>query len=163
MQSSVIVSRIFNASIEEVWKVWTEPELVKQWWGPDKFTCPLAEIDFREGGTSLVCMRAPKEFGGQDMFSIWTYKNIVLHERIEFIQNLADKNGKKQSPVALGMPPDFPEDIRTVVTFKKLAKNKTEMTVIEYANFGQMTKFAQMGLEQSLDKAVSIFTGSATK
>jgi uncharacterized protein YndB with AHSA1/START domain len=64
-----------------------------QWWGSNGFASPSAEIDFREGGTSLVCMRAPKELGGQDLFSTWTYKKIVPMELIEFIQNLADKDG----------------------------------------------------------------------
>lgn len=92
MTSSVIVSRIFNAPLEAVWKVWTDPELVKQWWVPDKFTCPSAVIDFREGEISLVCMRAPIDFGGQDTYCTWTYTKIVLHQSIEFIQHLADKN-----------------------------------------------------------------------
>ena len=38
-------------------------------WGPNGFTSPCAEIDFREGGISLVCMRAPEEMGGQDLYS----------------------------------------------------------------------------------------------
>jgi len=62
-----------------------------QWWGPDYFISPSAKIDFREGRTSLVCMHAPKEFGGQDMYSTWAYKKIVPMQSIEFIQNLADK------------------------------------------------------------------------
>jgi hypothetical protein len=96
--------------------------------------------------------------GGQDIYSIWNYKKIVPMQRIEFIQNLADKAGNKIDPVRLGMPPDFPMDIPTVVTFKDLGNNKTEMTVTEYADMGQTTRFAQMGLEQSLDKMVAIFT-----
>ena len=54
-----MVTRIFNAPIELVWKSWTEPELVMRWWGPDKFTSPSAKINFREGKSSIVCMRAP--------------------------------------------------------------------------------------------------------
>ena len=87
----VVVTRVFDAPIEQAWKAWSEPEYVMQWWGPTGFTCPLAEMDFREGGTSLVCMRAPKEFGGQDMYNTWTYRKIVPMQSIEFIQNLADK------------------------------------------------------------------------
>ena len=63
----VIVTRVFDAPVEQVWNAWVEPEMVKQWWGPTGFTCPLAEMDFREGGTSLVCMRAPKEFSLHSM------------------------------------------------------------------------------------------------
>ena len=40
--------------------------------GPDCFMCPSAELDFRVGVTSVVCMRAPKEFDGQNMYSAWT-------------------------------------------------------------------------------------------
>jgi uncharacterized protein YndB with AHSA1/START domain len=65
-----------------------------QWWGPHRFTARSAKMDFREGGTSLVCMRAPKEFGGQDMYSTWAYKKIVPMQSIEFIHNLADKDGR---------------------------------------------------------------------
>jgi uncharacterized protein YndB with AHSA1/START domain len=67
----------FSAPIELVWKAWTDPEYVMRWWGPDYFTSPSAKIDFREGGTSLVCMRAPVDFGGQDMYSTWVYQKIV--------------------------------------------------------------------------------------
>lgn len=157
MSKQLKVSRVFNASLEAVWQVWTDPELIMQWWGPDRFTCPSARIDFRVGGKSVVCMRAPKEFGGQDMYSVWTYLKIIPFQSIEFVQNLSDKDGNKQKPVSLGMPPDFPEDVRTVVTLMDLGDEKTEMTVIEYADFGQMSEFAKLGLEQSLDKIKGIF------
>jgi uncharacterized protein YndB with AHSA1/START domain len=157
LEKKLEVTRIFNAPVEEVWKVWTEPEYVTQWWGPDKFTCPFAKIDFKEGSTSLVCMQAPGEFGGQVHYNTWNYTKIVPLQRIEFIMNLADKDGNRKKPREVGMPDDFPEDVRTVVTFNALNPNETEMTVTEYADFGQMTHFARLGLEQSLDKARSIF------
>lgn len=162
MEEKLVVTRTYDAPLELVWKTWTEPELIKKWWGPDKFTCPLAKIDFREGGISLVAMRAPKEFGGQDSFCIWEYKKIIHLKRIEFIQNLADKDGNKTDPYKLGMPRDFPIDIRTVVIFKQLSKGQTEMTVTQYADFGQMTKFARMGMEQSLDKMGATFLKSSS-
>ena len=78
-------------------------------------------------------------------------------QSIEFIQNLADAAGNKKLPVDLGMPADFPEDVRTVVTFKETGKGQTEMTVTEYADFGQMSHFAQLGLEQCFDKMKEIY------
>lgn len=157
MAEFVSVTKVFDAAVEDVWKLWTEPEYVKQWWGPDKFTCPVANIQFREGGTSLVCMKAPDDFGGASHYSIWKYTRIVPLESIEFVQNLADEKGNKKKPVDVGMPADFPEDVRTEVTFKQLGKDRTEMTVTEHADFGQMSHFAQLGLDQSLEKAVSVF------
>jgi len=158
MEKYVKISRVFDASVEEVWKLWTEPEYVMQWWGPDRFSCPLARINFREGSTSLVSMLAPPAFGGQTTYSIWTYTKIVHLQCIEFIQNLANDQGIKQKPADLGMPPDFPMDIRTTVEFTSIDPRKTEMTVTEFADFGQIEHFAKLGLEQSLDKAARIFS-----
>jgi uncharacterized protein YndB with AHSA1/START domain len=157
MAKQVAVSRIFNAPVQLVWKIWTEPELVKRWWGPDHFTAPVAQMDFRVGGRSLVSMKAPPEMGGQEFYSIWEYQKIVPLKTIEFIQNLADKEGNKTEPVKLGMPPDFPMDVLTVVLFRDAGEGRTEMTVTEYADFGTMSHFAQLGLEQSADKMLAIF------
>ena len=154
----IVITRVFNAPIELVWRAWTDPEHVMQWWGPDHFTSPSAQIDFCEGGISLVCMRAPKEFGGQDMYSTWAYTKIVPLQRIEYIHNLADKNGKKADPVQMGMPADFPQDQRHVVTFKTLSDNQTELTVTEYGwAVGHMMEMSQLGMEQCLDKMAASF------
>ena len=55
---NLVVTRVFDAPAENVWRAWSDAEMVKLWWGPTGFTCPFARIDFREGATSLVCMRA---------------------------------------------------------------------------------------------------------
>jgi len=82
-------------------------------------------------------------------------QKIVPMQSIEFIQNLADKDGNPADPLKMGLPPEFPRDTRTVVTFKDLGNGQTEMTVTEYgmptANT-QMGKDAEIGLNQSLDK-----------
>jgi uncharacterized protein YndB with AHSA1/START domain len=146
----LVLTRTFDAPVSEVWKYWEDPEYVKKWWGPDGFTAPLARMDFREGGTSLVCMSSP-EFG--DLYSIWAYRKIVAMKSIEYIHNLADKEGNKVDPVKMGMPPDFPKDQRHVVTFKALSDTKTEMTVTEYGYTSEhMFDLSKTGLGQCLDK-----------
>ncbi|HEY1409853.1 MAG TPA: SRPBCC domain-containing protein, partial [Promineifilum sp.] len=54
-KQDLVLTHTFDAPVEQVWRAWVEPDLVKRWWGPHGFTAPLAEIDFREGGVSLVC------------------------------------------------------------------------------------------------------------
>ena len=151
-ERQIAVSRIFDASTEEVWQLWADPENIKRWWGPDKFTCPLVKLDFRVGGTSLVCMKARPEMGGQLFYNIWTYVGIEPLRRIEFIMNLSDGDGARQDPTEVGMPADFPQDVRTVVSFEAVGEGRTKMTVTEYADFGQIAHFAQIGLEQSVGK-----------
>jgi uncharacterized protein YndB with AHSA1/START domain len=149
-KKDLIVTRIFDAPVELVWKAWTVSEQVMRWWGPAGFTSPVAIIDFREGGTSLVCMRSPE---GQDFYNTWEYKKTVPMELIEFIQTFADKDGKKADPVAHGLPPDFPQDVHTAVTFKAGGNNETVLTVTEYGyTSDQMFDLSKAGLEQCLDK-----------
>lgn len=147
------VTRIFDAPVEKVWKQWSESENVMRWWGPKGFTSPLAKMDFREGGVSLVCMRAPKEFGSFDMYNTWSYKKIVPHERIEFVLNFADKDGTKLDPAKTGLPPGIPPDVPHVITFKSVGNGKTEMTVNEYGYTTDMAvQTSKAGLEECLDK-----------
>jgi uncharacterized protein YndB with AHSA1/START domain len=157
MAKHIEVTRTFNAPVEMVWQIWTDPELVKRWWGPKQFTSPFAKIDFREGGKSIVSMKAPKEMGDQEFYSVWVYVKIIPLKTIEFIQSLSDQDGNKTDPTKVGMPADFPIDIKTVVIFKEVGTNKTEMTVTEYADFGSISNFVQLGLEQSMDKMLTIF------
>jgi len=151
----LVVTRVFDAPVEQVWKAWSDPEHVMRWWGPAGFTSPSAEMDFREGGTSLVCMRAPQEFGGQDMYNTWTYRKIVPMQQIEFIQNFADKDGTKLDPAQMGIPPGVPQEVRHVITFKAVGDNRTEMTVTEYGyTSDQAHDLSKAGMEQCLDKMV---------
>jgi hypothetical protein len=55
----MVVTRVFDAPRELVWKAWTDPKYAMQWWGPKGFTAPFCEMDFRVGGKFLYCMRAP--------------------------------------------------------------------------------------------------------
>jgi uncharacterized protein YndB with AHSA1/START domain len=154
----VVVTRVFDAPVEQVWKAWSDSDQVMRWWGPTGFTAPLARMDFREGGTSLVCMRAPKEFGGQDLYNTWTYRKIVPMQQIEFIQNFADEQGNKINPVTVGLPSDLPQDVRNVVSFKAVGNNQTEMTVTEYGyTSDQVFDLSKAGLEQCLDKMAASF------
>lgn len=152
----LVFTRIFNAPVHKVWKAWSESEYIKQWWGPNGFTCSLAKIDFRENGTSLVCMNSP-QFG--DMYSTWKYKTIIPKQQIEYIHNLADKDGNKIDPASVGMPSDFPQDQRQLIIFKDLGEGKTELTVTEYGwTAGQMMEMSKMGMEQCLDKMEQVVT-----
>jgi uncharacterized protein YndB with AHSA1/START domain len=156
----VIVTRELEASVEEVWKAWSDPEYVTRWWGPAGFTSPGAEIDFRVGGASLVCMRAPAEYGGQDMYNSWTYTRIDPHERIEFVSNFANKEGTHLDPAAMGMAPGVPRDVSHVIVLKAAGDDKTEMTVTEYGYTTEEARdLSRSGMEQCLDKMAAMFAG----
>src|SRR5437762_2014697 len=55
----MVITRVFDAPRALVWKAWTDPQYVMQWWGPKGFTAPFCKIDFRVGGKFLCCMKSP--------------------------------------------------------------------------------------------------------
>ena len=83
----MVVTRVFDAPRELVWKAWTDPKYVMQWWGPKGFTAPVCQMDFRVGGKFLCCMKAPD---GQEFWNAVEYHEIVPHEKIVSLVILAD-------------------------------------------------------------------------
>lgn len=155
----LVITRLFDAPIERVWKAWTDPEQVMRWWGPTGFTSPSCKIDFREGGKFLFHMRAPKDFqGGRDFYTAGVYKKIAPLKLIEFTQALADKVGNRIDPTTMGMPADFPKEILSALAFKRVG-DKTELTATEYGwAVGQMRDLSEAGLSQCLDKLAEVLT-----
>lgn len=153
----LVVTRTFDAPVEQVWSAWTEPELVTEWWGPHGFTAPVAKMDVREGGTSLVAMRSPE---GQDFYNTWTYEAVEPGKRLVFVSRFADQDGTAVDPRAQGLPPEMPSEVRSEVRFEELGA-RTKVTVTEYEwPAGQMMEMSKMGLEQTLDKMAELLTGS---
>jgi uncharacterized protein YndB with AHSA1/START domain len=153
----MVLTRVFDAPLDAVWGAWTQPDQVKQWWGPLGFTAPIAEMDVREGGTSLVCMRTPAEFGGHDMYNTWTYTAVVPGQRLEFVQAFTDADRTPLDPADIGLPPTIPVRVPHVVTFTAVGPDRTELTVREsgYAA-ADLVEVSRSGMDQCLDKMAAI-------
>jgi uncharacterized protein YndB with AHSA1/START domain len=97
----VVVTRTFDAPQEAVWRSWSEPDDVMTWWGPQGFTLPMCRMDFREGGTTLVCMRSAE---GAELYNTWTYRSIEPMTRIEFVQGSRTRTATESPRSILGFP-----------------------------------------------------------
>ena len=148
--TKMIITRTFNAPLEKVWDAWTTSELVMRWWGPLGFTAPVANIDFRVGGVSLVCMRSAEGF---EIYNSWTYTRIVPMTSIEFIQHFTDSAGNKIKPADIGLPPGIPDQVPHAITFKDMGKGKAEITIVEsgYSN-AKVVEISKAGMASVLDK-----------
>ncbi|MCB0014607.1 MAG: SRPBCC domain-containing protein, partial [Anaerolineales bacterium] len=78
-EREMLVTRTFDAPRDLVWQMWTRAEHLKHWWGPDGWSLPICEIDFRPGGSWFYCMAGP-----DDMQSCGkaTYLEIAAPERL---------------------------------------------------------------------------------
>jgi len=75
------LTRIIDAPREKVYRAWTDPELLKQWFAPLPDTTPEVRIDLRPGGSNLIVMRSPD---GDDMPNRGVYLEVVPNERLVF-------------------------------------------------------------------------------
>jgi uncharacterized protein YndB with AHSA1/START domain len=75
----LVITRDIDASRDKLFRCWTEPELIKQWFAPKPWVVTHAETDVRPGGASLVVMRGPD---GQEFPNPGVYLEVVPNERI---------------------------------------------------------------------------------
>lgn len=155
------ITRVFDASRDLVWRVWTDPSYVRQWWGPKGFTAPFCQMDFRVGGKFLCSMKSPD---GQELWNGGEYHEIVPREKIVSSMYFSDPAGNKVDPAQLGIEHEAVDDAQDVVTFEDSGSGQTKLiftgneTMVNATNSGQLE-----GWNQILDKFAAVVAGLAQK
>lgn len=155
----IVITREFDAPRERVWKAWTDPEIVKRWWGPEHFTAPSIKIDLRVGGRYIYAMQGPAGTQWDKvMYSAGIFRQIVPNEKLVVTDFFSDEDGNKLAPEKLGQSADFPSEMELTVMFEEVGKGKTRLTLIypkpeNEAHFQAMLKSGMKeGWSSSLDK-----------
>ena len=157
--SEIRIEKVFDAPREMVWKAWTEPEMIKKWWGPEGFTAPSAKIDLKVGGIYTYAMKGPK--GSQwdrVMYSSGIFKEIVLMEKIVVTDYFSDEHGNKIEPSKEGQDADFPTEMTSTILFEEIEGGKTKLSIIypKPENEKQFQAILKSGMKEgwlsSLDK-----------
>ena len=86
----LIVVREFDAPLEEVWKAWTEKDLLDQWWAPKPWKAKTKTMDFREGGMWLYSMVGPD---GRESYCRADFETIVPNKNFSAEDAFCDENG----------------------------------------------------------------------
>jgi uncharacterized protein YndB with AHSA1/START domain len=155
----MIVTRVFDAPRELVWKAWTDPKYVMQWWGPKGFTAPICKMDFRVGGKFLYCMRAPD---GQEGWNGGEYHEIVLHEKIVFSMYFSDSKGNRVEPEQYGVEHEATADAHDVILFEDIGNGQTKLTFIGNETMQNAIKSGQVeGWKETFDKVAAVVAGLA--
>lgn len=136
------ITRILDAPRELVFKAWTAPKHVAQWWGPKYFTNPVCELDVRPGGAIHIDMAAPD---GAIYPMTGTFHEIVEPERLVFTGSaIEDEEGNPQL-----------ESLTTVILVEHEGKTKLTLHVVVTratpASEGALAGMEE-GWNQSLDK-----------
>ena len=151
-QGSVTLTRIFDAPRSLVWKAWTDPKMMAQWFGPRGFTNPVCELDVRVGGSLRVVMRGPD---GNEYPMKGEFREVTPPERLVFTNIATDQDGKH-----------LLEGETTVILSE--SNGKTTLTLQTHA-IGlvpialQMLAGMETGWNQSIDKLAELFLRSAAR
>lgn len=122
-QEPFIISRVLKAPRELVWKAFTEPEKMKQWWGPKDFTVLVSKMDLTPGGMYHYGLKSPE---GNQMWGRMIYREIVKPERIVFINSFSDEQGGiTRHPYSTD---PWPLEMHSTLTFQE-HKDGTLLTV----------------------------------
>jgi uncharacterized protein YndB with AHSA1/START domain len=117
-----VISRVFDAPRELVWKCFTDAKHM-EWWGPKGVSAVRSKIDLRPGGMHHYALKPPE---GPLMWGRQVYREIVAPERLVFVNSFSDENaGLTRHPMA----PTWPIELLTVVTFEEQPGGKTKLTV----------------------------------
>ncbi|MGO1059380.1 SRPBCC family protein [Planococcus sp. FY231025] len=86
----LVIERFFMAPRELVFSAYTEPEQIKNWWGPIGWMTTNYQMDVRPGGIWHYCMRSPE---GDEAWGKSIYQEVTAPERLVYIDKFSDENG----------------------------------------------------------------------
>ncbi len=140
------ITRTFDAPRELVWKAWTDPKLLRQWFGPRGVTNPICEVDARKGGAIYVVMEAGPELGsakGMRWPMKGTFDEVVPYERFVLTAGaLDDKQGimleNRQTVTLEDVGGKTKMTLHVVVT--RVTKNAAQAIAGMEAGFTQQTE-----------------------
>jgi uncharacterized protein YndB with AHSA1/START domain len=118
-----VISRVFDAPPDLVWQCFTDPERMKEWWGPKGCTIIASKMDFRVGGTYLGAMLDP---GGKVMWAKFVYREIARPRRLVWVHSFSNEAGAiTRHPLSA----TWPLELLTTVTFEEQPDGKTTVTL----------------------------------
>ena len=130
----LVISRLIDAPREKVFRCWTEPELMKQWFVPKPWTIAAVDVDVRPGGASNITMRDPE---GNEYPNPGVYLEVVPNEKRVFTDAFTAGWETSEKPFFVG-----------VLTFEDEG-GKTRYTArARHWNAEDMESHKKMGFEE---------------
>ncbi len=152
--NELVLTRVFNAPRELVFKVWADPEHFGKWWGPKGFSLTVSKMDVRPGGMFLGSQKSPEGFV---MWGKFVYQEVNAPEKLVFVQSFSDEEG---NTVRAPFNAHWPLEIINILTLTE-EDGKTTLTVrggplnandAEWAAFEEMRPMVQQGFGGTFDQ-----------
>jgi uncharacterized protein YndB with AHSA1/START domain len=149
-ERELVLTRIIHAPPEKLFRAWTEPELMKQWFTPRPWTSPVIETDVRPGGSSSIVMRGPE---GQEFPNRGVYLEVVRNEKIVFTDAYTKAWEPSEKPFFTG-----------IITFEDMGGGKTKYTArARHWTVADREAHEKMGFHEGWGKATDQLAALAAR
>ena len=158
-ETTLSITRTLSAPRELVFRAWTDPDMLRQWWGMSAdYSTPIAEVDLRVGGKYRLGMQAPDH---QHPFVVGgTFREVSPPEKLVYtwVWEHFGEDDASGSAEEAGSPPDAVETVVTV-EFRDL-QGSTEI-VLTHQNFADrnMRDEHSQGWNGALDQLAQLVEG----
>ncbi|HEX3568427.1 MAG TPA: SRPBCC domain-containing protein [Candidatus Saccharimonadales bacterium] len=145
-------NRTFDAPVETVWKAWTDPEMLKAWWGPENTTIPECEVDVRVGGRFYIVMEATEgmgEYKGTRWPMEATYTVVEPNAKLSYTAKAWTEGAEATTQIDQVSEMVLTEEDGKTNMYLKATINKTG------PDAGMAAEGMQMGYNQQFDKLVA--------
>ncbi len=136
----ILITRTFAAPRDLVWQMWSTAEHLQQWFGPEGWSLPICELDFREGGSWFYCMSGPDEMRSCGKA---TYLAIEPPQRIVYQDLFTDSEGNPME----GMPV-----AHITLEFVEEGDKTTVLNTVRYPTKADRDAVIEMGMETGIDQ-----------
>jgi len=137
----MFITREFAGPVEDVWKAWTDPKFLDQWWAPRPWQAKTKSMDFREGGSWVYAMVGPD---GSQHWAKAEYKKIVTNKSFETLDAFCDENGNINT--------EFPRMNWKTVFHPSPVGTKVEIEIL-YSSKEDIEKIIEMGFKEGFAAA----------
>ncbi len=146
--ATLVVSSVFSASPERVWRLWADPRQLERWWGPDPYPATVVDHDLRPGGHVAYHMTGPE---GDQHKGYWRVIEVEPPRRLVFEDGFADDSGAPND--------DLPVS-RAEVTIEAVDDTRTRMTLTSvYDTTAALEVVLGMGMEEGIRTAFEQILG----
>ena len=147
--NDVRIERTFDASIDVIWAMWTDPEHFSNWYGPMGATIPKADMDVEVGGRRHIGMEMKTPNGEMQMFFVGEYREINPKTRLVYTEMMADADGNAMTAEQMGMPAGTPMETSVIVELEDLG-DRTKMVMTHVG--GPADSPGAQGWSMAIDK-----------
>ena len=131
---TVTITRVFDASLEQVWNAFTTAEILDQWVAPKPFTSKTKYMDFTVGGRRFYAMISPD---GQERWILQRYLAITPLSNFKFFNTFSDKD---ETPESTGSEWDY--------TFIEYNQKTVVRIVIYNESLERMERMIEFGFKE---------------